>query len=135
LTSITQADVDSADPFPEVLERHTAWLRTHGLTQDNALFVTCGDWDLKRMLPNQLRASELKPGILDPLYRRWLNIKVLYAEVLGLNRAGGMRGMLRGLGLELGGHHHRGIDDCRNITNILLALLDRGGQIQETGRS
>lgn len=31
LTGITQADVDAAPTFPEVLDAHLAWLRSHGL--------------------------------------------------------------------------------------------------------
>lgn len=59
LTTITQADVDAAPPFAEVFAAHQAWLDGHGLTPQNALMVTCGDWDLGSMLPRQCRVMAL----------------------------------------------------------------------------
>ena len=38
--------------------------------------------------------------------------------------------MLRALNLPLKGHHHRGIDDCHNIAQILKSLALRGGTIE-----
>jgi inhibitor of KinA sporulation pathway (predicted exonuclease) len=128
LTSITQQDVDAARPFPEVLADHQAWLQEHGLSESNALFVTCGDWDLKTMLPVQCGASAMDPRSLPPIYHQWQNIKKMYCEVFEQRRVGGMKSMLNGLGLQLEGRHHRGIDDCRNIARIYLALRARGGQ-------
>ena len=50
-TSIQQSDVDGAKIFPEVLADHQSWLENHGLGDENAIIVTCGDWDLGKMLP------------------------------------------------------------------------------------
>ncbi len=119
LTSITQGQVDVAPVFPEVFVAHARWLTRHGLTPDNAVFVTCGDWDLARMLPAQLRAASVVD--VPPLYASWCNLKVLYRARFGEGRFG-MVQMLEGLGLTLEGHHHRGIDDCRNLARVLLAL-------------
>ena len=133
LTSITQQDVEGASLFTKVFGRHQAWLEAHHLTETNALFVTCGDWDLMSMLPQQCQLSGIDPAAIPPIYRRWLNIKVLYCQVLDQPRVGGMKKMLNGLGLKLEGTHHRGIDDCRNIGRILLELKARGGEISITG--
>ena len=43
-----------------------------------------------------------------------------------------MTGMLRGLGLTLEGRHHSGIDDCRNIANVVRALAVRGAILECT---
>jgi hypothetical protein len=43
-----------------------------------------------------------------------------------------MTGMLRGLGLTLEGRHHSGIDDCRNIANVVRALAQRGATLALT---
>ncbi|MFT4977984.1 MAG: ERI1 exoribonuclease 3 [Myxococcota bacterium] len=127
LTSITPADVAGAETFHEVLLAHQAWMDGHALTPDNALMVTCGDWDLNRMLPHQLRTSEV--AYLHPLYRRWLNIKVMFkAHHPGVQA--GMAGMLKTCGLELIGRHHRGIDDCHNIARLLVHLHASGGQLE-----
>lgn len=129
LTSITQADVDPAPTFPEVLSAHERWMAGHGLTAETAFLVTCGDWDLLRMLPSQLRTSGI--GRVNRLYRRWMNLKVPFKQqVPGVSA--GMAGMLRALDLPLIGRHHRGIDDCRNIARILAVLLERGADPSPT---
>jgi inhibitor of KinA sporulation pathway (predicted exonuclease) len=127
LTSIQQADVDAAPTFPEVLAAHLAWLRAHGLPTEGELpyaFVTCGDWDLRTMLPNQIRAAGLDE--VPAPYRRWVNVKVPFKAWRPRKGAAGMPHMLELLGLELEGRHHRGIDDCRNIAKIVRALAQRG---------
>jgi len=133
LTSIGQADVDDALRFHDVLASHGKWLEKHGLTEMNSIFVTCGDWDLRTMLPAQCRIGQHPVEALYPIYTRWLNIKVPYAELLK-RKAPGMAGMMRCLGLPLIGVHHRGIDDCRNIQKILGALVSRGASIEVTSR-
>ena len=47
-------------------------------------------------------------------------------------QASDMTSMLRGLGLMLEGRHHSGIDDCRNIANVVRALVLRGAVIECT---
>lgn len=96
-----------------------------------AVIVTCGDWDLLQMLPKQVRTAELTS--LPLLYSRWLNIKVPFKALFGPARVG-MARMLKALDLPLIGHHHRGIDDSRNIARILLALQERGARVEVSGR-
>jgi inhibitor of KinA sporulation pathway (predicted exonuclease) len=139
LTGIRQEEVDGAPPFLEVLARHQAWLAGHGLlesagAEERFAFVTCGDWDLATMLPAQCGASALPTSALPRVYRRWINIKKIYIEQMKTTKANGMPAMLRGLGLELEGRHHRGIDDCRNIARIALALAGRGGRFEVTAK-
>jgi len=128
-TGIRQEQVDTARLFHEVLAAHQAWLAGHGLTTDNALLVTCGDWDLKIMLPSQCNDACPPVEVIPPIYTRWLNIKRAYCEVMHCEKAAGMAGMLQSLGLPLVGHHHSGIDDCHNITAILAELIRRGAQL------
>merc|ERR1712048_202629 len=59
-------------------------------------------------------------------FRHWLNIKELFSSVLG-KKGSAMPAMLEALKLELRGHHHSGLDDCRNIARILQVLLQKGG--------
>jgi len=131
--SIRQDDIDAAREFAEVLADHQAWLHGHGLNEENALFVTCGDWDLGTMLPAQCTVAVPPVMVLPPIYTRWQNLKRAFGSVLGRRKAPGMAGMLRALGLPLTGHHHRGIDDCRNIAELYKALLVRGAIAQTTG--
>lgn len=37
-----------------------------------------------------------------------------------------MAGMLKMLKIELVGHHHSGIDDCRNIGRVCVRMLEDG---------
>lgn len=131
LTSITQEQVDAAEPFPAVLSAHLAWLRSHNLqlAPDDGgepfTFITCGDWDLRTMLPRQFACSNPPLGPVPWVFQRWINIKKLYTTWSG-RRAPGMVRILRELDLEMTGHHHRGIDDCHNIAKIVRALVERG---------
>ena len=126
LTTITQEQVDAADPFPTVLERHVKWLTDHGSFDENAsfYFVTCGDWDFRTMLPMQMKASRISYKAIPRNYTRWINIKRVFDDSTG-KKSRGMASMLKQLGIVLTGTHHRGIDDCRNIAKIVHALQER----------
>jgi inhibitor of KinA sporulation pathway (predicted exonuclease) len=58
LTTITQAQVDGDVSLAEALKAHEKY--------PNSIFVTCGDWDLKTMLPQDAARNKLK---VPPLYR------------------------------------------------------------------
>jgi len=131
LTSITQADVDGAPTLDEVLRRFGAWLPSVLGSDDTSrvLPVTCGEPDLSAMLPRECKRKGLQiPAVL----RRYCNIKRPYVAC-GL-KSRGMSGMLDQLGLPLVGHHHRGIDDARNIANIAVQLVRMGSTIDQTGQ-
>jgi inhibitor of KinA sporulation pathway (predicted exonuclease) len=153
LTGIQQNWVDGAPAFEAALRQHTSWLRQHGLALNGApghswVCVTCGDWDLKTMLPDQLRllhrgdsgrgvkARTASRKALAKHFQRWVNIKQIYAKCVPTERrqkaSADLRGMLRGLGLTLEGRHHSGIDDCRNIANVVRALAQRGAILECT---
>lgn len=129
LTTITQADVDAAETLDQVLRRLDVWFREHGA--EGALPVTCGDWDLGVMLPTECKRKGLD-ALIPSALRRWCNIKRVYQQTLGVNRAPGMHGMLKTLQLPLDGHHHLGIDDSRNIAKIAQELVKRGSSIEAT---
>lgn len=125
LTSITQDQVDSAPTLPEVLQSFDAWLSSHGVSEQGALSVWCGDWDLNTCLPRECVRKGIQ-GLVPPVLKSWCNVKVAYGDVMGA-KAKGMDGMLRGLRIPLEGHHHLGIDDARNIAKIVTHLASRGG--------
>ncbi|KAI8465608.1 MAG: ribonuclease H-like domain-containing protein [Monoraphidium minutum] len=126
LTGITQATVDAAPAFKHVLWRAQEFLEEQGLAQQlrnqEAVFVTCGDWDLGTGLRKQCELS----GTKVPNYmQRWLNIKAEYALHYG-RPARGMVEMLEELGIPLEGRHHSGIDDTRNTARVLTRMLRDG---------
>lgn len=136
LTSITQEDLADAPTFTKVFDRHTTWLLKHGLIDGErpGVIVTCGDWDLNTMLPVQCRAAERSIEVVPAIYRRWINIKNIFTKTRLRAKAFGMPSMLRNLGLELVGRHHRGIDDCHNIARIAQALAVLGAEFSPTSR-
>ena len=118
--------------WPDARAIVETWLqdRMECLGYGNYIFVTCGDWDLKTMLPSQCKAYKEE---VPASFQRWLNIKNFYAEATGERgkKKKDMVGMLKGLELELEGRHHCGLDDCRNIARILIELLKRGSVNEE----
>ncbi|KAB7503344.1 ERI1 exoribonuclease 3 [Armadillidium nasatum] len=122
LTGITQEMVESSDTFPTVFGSFQTWLLEKVGPKERFLFVTCGDWDLKSMLPDQCKRECI---VLPPYFNTWMNIKKAYAHVTGVFTKG-MLTMLNDLKLEHIGRHHSGIDDCTNIVSILKALNDMG---------
>ncbi|KAH9898028.1 exonuclease RNase T and DNA polymerase III [Cubamyces lactineus] len=136
LTGIQQSTVDAASPFPDVWKRYQQFLRSHNIIGDepsSAIFLTCGDWDLKTMLPQQLSLSGITEAFrssrsrnLKPPFHRWINIKKSYQEYYGLRYPKGMEGMLRHAKMELEGRHHSGIDDCQNILRLVRKMRRDG---------
>jgi len=134
LTGITQDMVTGKVSLADALGYHSAWrcdmnLVPHGSPEAAAnpeaktfLFVTCGDWDLKTCLPQQL---QYHGTATTSHFRRWINIKVAFEKQYG-QKAYGMTGMLRHLKMDLVGRHHSGIDDCRNIARIADRMLKDG---------
>ena len=130
----SQSTVDAADPFPTVWGRYQEFLRTHNILEqpDAVAYLTCGDWDLKTMLPQQLRLSgtttgmDPSTGALTAPYNRWINVKKSFQHFYGLKYPKGMDGMLRHAKMELEGRHHSGIDDCKNILRIVQRMRRDG---------
>ena len=91
----------------------------NNFTSDNSMFVTCGDWDLKTMLPKHCDYLNIS---YPNYFSAWANIKVLFSNAYGRN-AGGMKNMLDALEIPLDGTHHRGIDDCYNIAKIAQRMI------------
>jgi 3'-5' exoribonuclease 1 len=109
LTSITQADVDAAPGFPEVIQSLRAFM-----ANERPLFCSWGNYDRGQFgLDAGFHAVEL------PFGSDHLNLKQAFSSALGTRKRFGMAAALRKLGLPLDGTHHRGIDDARNIARIL----------------
>lgn len=125
LTGITQETVENGSDFPTALSEHKKWLLKHlkkEPTIENVLMITCGDWDLRKMIDVQCKHSKLQ---IPKYFHQWCNLKILYSEFLG-KKAHGMTDMLSNLSLELKGRHHSGIDDCLNIAQVVSTLFAKG---------
>lgn len=122
LTGIKQEVVDNSDVFANVFKRHNEWLKKYVKNFDELVFLTCGAWDLKTQLPRELKNKKLKNR---EEYKYYINIKDEF-EYFYKTKANGMIAMLQYLKLSLDGRHHSGIDDCRNISKILIKMVNDG---------
>lgn len=113
LTTLTQQQVDGGIAFAEACRRLK---RTYRGTE--RLWASWGDYD-RRQFERQCAAS----GVGYPFGPSHLNVKALFAVVLGLPHEVGMDEALPLVGLGLAGTHHRGVDDAYNIARILAVLL------------
>lgn len=125
--------MDAADSFPDVWVRFQAFLKEHGVYEkpEDYCFLTCGNWDLKTMLPRQLKLSQSDHG-LDPAgelihpFRDWINVKAAFRGHTKQRYDRTMKSMLSFLKLDLEGRHHSGIDDCKNILRIVQEIRKQG---------
>ena len=115
LTSITQAQVDSAPRFSQALERLRAFIGTHPVR-----FCSWGDYD-----KNQFAREATRNRVSLPFAHGHLNLKRAFSECLGEARPYGLGQALRRVGLRFEGTAHRGIDDARNIARLLPLILGR----------
>ena len=124
LTTITQEQVDGGVSLAEAMRRHQDFVAPY---MADGLLLTCGDWDLKTMLPADAKLNDIE---VPSFYKSWINIRVqfhaLYQADEVRSRPPGMAGMLKRLEIPLLGTHHRGIDDCVN-TAALAARMIRDG--------
>ncbi|KAJ3098450.1 hypothetical protein HDU97_003991 [Phlyctochytrium planicorne] len=121
LTGITQDQVDNGMSFPDALAAATQFSKQYW--DHKSVFVTCGDWDLRTMLPLQLNREGLTA---DKIFEKYVNVKTAFGTVYQKSMGKGMTGMLDHLNITLEGRHHSGIDDSRNIAKICIRLMEDG---------
>jgi len=159
LTSITQGEIDKYGvSFKEAFRRWHAKLVEW--EQYAPLLATCGDMDMQTSFVQQMdhEASALRKGLeaIDVAEcfqslrsvggHRWCNIKTYFQVALGadwenqlpwFDEARGVRqrltqeSMLHALNIRGEGHHHRGIDDCRNLAKLMARLFEKSSRLPE----
>ena len=112
LTGITQSMVDAAPTLPEAIEAMHAWL---GDLPDHFIWCSWGNYD-RLHLEAQSLLDGAQPAILA---RPHLNLKRIWRRTTGQKRKNGFANALAFHGLEFEGHHHRGVDDARNMARVL----------------
>jgi inhibitor of KinA sporulation pathway (predicted exonuclease) len=125
LTKITQDLINNAESFPVVYARHLAWLHSHVDDFDEMVFITCGHWDLRKMIKMEAKRWNVD---LHPIYTKYINIKEEFERHYN-KKFKSMVAMLEYQGLTHKGILHSGIDDCRNITKILLKMIEDGHDV------
>lgn len=137
LTGITQETVDYSESFEEVFKQVSKFISIFKSNYPDKkwIFVTCGDWDLRKMLPAQAEFSKIS---YSKDFKRWINIKYPFREFIkdhmgGICKGIGMKEMLDKLKLPLKGRHHSGLDDSRNIAAIAWKLISENVIFEQTG--
>lgn len=121
LTGISQDTVNNGIELKTAIKTHSQWLQDFA-QHDEITIVTCGHWDLKTMLPSDLKNIKMKP---EPIYTRYVNLKDLFKTVTN-TKALPMTAMLNYFKLNLEGRHHSGLDDCHNLARIFMELVKKG---------
>lgn len=114
LTSIQQADVDSAGTYVEVGEELGAFLAQY----QNAAWASWGDYDARQLERDAGFAA--CPSLLSGLQH--FNVRKWHAGLYD-NRPKSLQQTIESLGLVWMGTYHRGIDDARNVASIVREIL------------
>ena len=110
LTTITQSDVDNAPRYPRAIQDFQQWLENY----QHFLFSSWGNYD-----KTQLQRDSQYHRLPFPISAPHMNIKREFSRKQGLRKACGMSKALALCGLQLSGTLHRGIDDARNMVQLL----------------
>lgn len=123
LTGIMQETVDDQPHFADVFPRFCDWLTDRGYFDkpEKSSFVTCGNWDLKTMLPSQ---CDLDGIALPDQFKQWIDLKHTFCESTGYYPKS-LKDMLARLDLPLKGRLHSGIDDVNNMVSIIVNLKEK----------
>ncbi len=128
LTTITQDDVDQAQPFKETFADFVQWM---GGTTEGVLMLSWGRYD-----HNQLRRESQKAGLPDPAWTP-LNVKDEFSDWYrcqkNRKKRFGLGMAIRELGMEFTGTAHRGIDDAKNLSKIF-AHIRHPEHLSDQGR-
>ncbi len=116
LTSITQQQVDTAPTFPEAIKLWQPWLDRF----DKTIFGSWGEYDRQQF---QQDSKYHQIDLPYPVSSNHINLKERFSIAQNLNKRYGMAQALNLANIELIGTHHRGIDDARNISQLLPYIL------------
>lgn len=112
LTSISQRMVDEAPQFSEVVRQLDEWL---GQPAKDFIWCSWGNYDRFHIL------AESQKRRCAPMFMEWphLNLKRIWRRTTGQKRKNGLAHALAYHQLTFSGHHHRGVDDARNMVRLL----------------
>lgn len=139
LTGIIQDQVDGANEFNQVLAELDEWIKSgfggkvlplskSGDDNQNFAFVTCGNWDLQRMLPLQCKLANVN---IPEYMTRWINLKAAFSKV-NKRWPKHMTDMADHYGIVNEGRLHSGYDDCVCISNIVRRMAKDGYNFEIT---
>ncbi|KAJ3211352.1 hypothetical protein HDU67_004586 [Dinochytrium kinnereticum] len=124
LTGVTQAQVDQSPTLIEALQQAADFADPYLTNRaEKSALLTCGDWDLITILPQQASREGLE---IPWSFRTYINLKEDFSEFYRKQRQKSFTSMMGALGLEVEGRHHSGLDDSRSIARIVLRMVEEG---------
>lgn len=114
LTSISQADVDSAPAFPQALQAFAHWAGKGAFR-----LASWGDYDLAQLKVDSARHGVTFPAALES----YIDLREAYSRLRGVPPCP-MSEALKREGLEAKGRAHRAIDDARNAAGLARLMIE-----------
>jgi inhibitor of KinA sporulation pathway (predicted exonuclease) len=115
LTTISQQDVNRAQPFPEVILEFQDWAY---INEETYALCSWGNFDRKLLLSDCLMHR-----IESDWVHHHVNLKEQYRLRKKLRTGIGLMKAVEMEGIEFTGIHHRGISDAENLTKLFLKYL------------
>lgn len=114
LTSISQQQVNSAPTYPEAIDKLQSWFKVY----QPLCWGSWGDYDR-----NQFQQDSNFHHLSFPIGCPHFNLKKMFSQTQNLKGHYGMAQALKLAEIPLVGTHHRGIDDARNIAQLMPYIL------------
>ena len=118
LTHISQENVDSAEIYPQVIERFKEWI---GVGEEDYVLAAWGDFD-KRILRDNCQLHKIEADWLE----YFINVKSQYNTIKGNmgHEKSGLKATVKKEGFEFDGVHHRAISDASNLGKVFSKYMD-----------
>ncbi|WXL27478.1 exonuclease domain-containing protein [Ectopseudomonas mendocina] len=113
LTHISQSEIDSAAPLPQVWSAFELWLS--GFSNNLTGWVSWGDYDRKQLVV-EWRQHKLSSA-LEQLQH--YNLKQRFASARHLTSPVSLKNALQLAGLTFNGQQHRALTDARNTARLV----------------
>ena len=122
-TGITQNCVDDAFNLNTVLKHFSMWFEKAIPENSTCMFATDGPHDMTYFM---YHSSVCEQGIHFPkLFYTWIDLKLAFSTFFNTKKMK-IEEMMHCLNFNFVGKPHSGIDDARNLAQILIELLKRG---------
>ncbi|MHA1920785.1 MAG: exonuclease domain-containing protein [Promethearchaeota archaeon] len=116
LTSITQADIESAPPLREVISQLEKWM---GSSKD-VVFCSWGDFDKNQLF------DECALNLIEyPFDDNHINIKTLFSKIMRRKKRIGLQKALRIVGIQFEGTPHRAIFDAKMTAKVFKIIMEK----------
>lgn len=115
LTSITQDQINRAQPFHTVIEEFMDWARVE---EEDYTLCSWGNFD-KKMFINDCKLHRLDFEWVES----HVNLKEQYRLMKRMRNGIGLKKAVEVEGMLFTGQHHRGISDAENLVKIFLKYI------------